>query len=374
VDEIKKFITEMRQEGLSDEIIFNNLIKAGWDESQVSQAFLPENTTVPKPPSAENKKEQLDSDSTPAPVKTPKPSTNRNFDIESVLHNIFLWVFSIALITTLQISISYILRSKSDDEYFWKTLATSLASLIITGVAYGFFYWRLLKRIKADPTTNLKSRSTTVTIVLASLTLISTLIWLVSVLIWKIDLEMIIRLIIVIIYAVVVLFNYTQLNFGKPDSKLRLNFIKRFYFISLLGITIGSLAFPTITYINRRPDIQTKEQVVKLAKSIYNFYDSRKRLPDNLSEVNQAELKNITYRNVTNSSNKSFLDYLELGKAPKFEICANFKGADSDSGSYSYDHRSYDDNVITVYSENSIQEYSIKPGRAGENCFTFEIR
>lgn len=372
MDEIKKFITEMRQEGLSDEIIFNNLIKAGWDENQVSQAFLPENATVPKPPSIKNEKEQPNS--APTLAETPKSNTNRNFDIESILHNIFLWVFSIALITTLQISISYILRSKSDNEYFWKTLATSLASLIITGAAYGLFYWRLLKRIKVDPTTNLKSRSTTVTIVLASLTLISTLIWLVSVLIWKISPEMIIRLIIVIIYAAVVLFNYAQLNFGKPDSKLRLNFIKRFYFISLLGITIGSLAFPTITYINRRPDIQTKEQVVKLAKSIYNFYDSRKRLPDDLSEVNQAELKNITYRNVTNSSSKSFLDYLEPGEAPKFEICANFKGADSDSGSYSYDYRSYDDNVITIYSENSIQEYSIKPGRAGKNCFTFEIR
>lgn len=58
MDELREFIDKMRQQGLSDELIYKNLIHKGWREELASEAFLPAGTEVPVP--AEAKKNTSD--------------------------------------------------------------------------------------------------------------------------------------------------------------------------------------------------------------------------------------------------------------------------------------------------------------------------
>lgn len=375
MDELRNFIKDMRQQQLSDELIYKNLIQKGWDERLVNEAFLPVGTVVPVPSGEMIKiskmpqkalsvatEQAADGPAVPASQADSsldsKSPSNLVSGAQSALHHIFLWVFSLAFIVNIQIIIQVIIEQDFSD-HFGKTLASSVAILLITGVVYWLFYFKFVKAFKQNNRLRLRGGWTVATIVLSGLTAIGSLIGLVISLIWSASYENIIRLAPIILYSCLIVLTYAQVNFAKSESNLRKQLIQVWYCALVCLLLATSMLTAGLAYLSKKSDLDLKKEVAVAASKVHRYYKRGRVLPKSLEEagVNNAKLK---YRML-----------MKKHKRDRYEICANFRHSDyQDSGYYgNYVPRS--DGIYV--DDGGVFAHQIKVRRSGQNCFKFEI-
>lgn len=375
MDELRKFIKDMRQQQLSDELIYKNLIQKGWDERLVSEAFLPAGTVVPEPSggiakmskilqkapsalakSAANRAATPDDQTDPS--LDPKPSFNLVSGAQSALHHIFLWVFSLAFIVNIQIIIHSIIEQDFSDN-FGKTLASSASILLITGVVYWLFYFRFIKALKQNNQLRLQGAWTVATIVFGGLTAIGFLIGLVISLIWSADYENLIRFSPIVFYSGLVVLTYAQINFAKPESKLRQRLARIWYAVLVGLILMVSMVAAGLTYLNKKADLDLKQEMASAASKLYQYYQKERVLPVDLGGAGIASGK-LSYEVLPKDFSQS-----------RFKLCANFQHADYQETSYYKNYRTLDE--IYVYND-KVPAGQIKVREAGNNCFIFNLK
>lgn len=298
MEDVKKFIAEMQEKGLNDEIIFKNLKSQGWDEDLISQAFLPEGAVIPKP-EIQAKAANIDQAKiTPKPPAKPVQTSDSDYlsGAESAMHSIFLWVFSLAFIVgvfTLVSNAMYGGYNYTHSEAVDKTTISVLTSWVITGLAYWIFYFKFAKRL--TPKLKLHSGWSTATLILGGLTLIGSLIGLIANLIWDYDLQTLIKLTSVIIFSGVVVYNYSQINFAKKNWSARARFIKQLYPV-LIGLLIaGLLIFVWQGYASLKADTNTKNKMAEISGKIVDYTEEHDRIPDSLADISE-DGSEISYR------------------------------------------------------------------------------
>lgn len=381
MDELKKFIAEMREKNLSDELIYKNLLQKGWDEKLVNEAFLPDGTDVPTPSAPLENTTKTTTE--PAEQTITKQSeleakiseSTRLSKAESVLHHVFLWIFSIAFVVNVQVIAGIINSSYDYDDTVTKTLASSVMTLLITGAIYGVFYWSFAKKFKQDSSLMFHGGWNLATIILGSLVGILALIALIAALIWETDLnEILPRLLPIIIYCVIAVLNYALINFGDVRSQFRKKYALMAYWLVLLVTIIATLLAVSYIYFDKKGDRETMEDVVETVQENYKYYKQNGKLASKLSDLDMDSAK-ISYR-VLDSGGMGALNCIGdqadckelLATDPTFEICGEFKYA-NDSGYYN----SYTDDYIMVYDE-FFNLYRIGKIEQGLNCFKFKVR
>ena len=365
MDELRDFIDKMRQQGLSDELIYKNLIHKGWREELASEAFLPAGTEIPVPTEAK-KIPATDQKGTPQaktipanqtdPSLDPKPSVNLVSGAQSALHHIFLWVFSLAFVVNIQIIINGIIEKDFTDN-FSKILASSAVVLLITGVVYWLFYFRFIKALKQNYQLRLQGAWTLTTIVFGSLTAIGFLIGMVVSLIWSANFENIVRFAPIVVYCGLVVLNYVQINFASPQSKMRRRLAQVWYGVSVGLILAIAIVASGLTYLNRKTDLDLKKEVAETASKVYRYYQKERFLPETLADVGIKHNK-FSYRKLSQPL-----------KTVGYEICADFKHVDYRDASY-YKQGNRRTQEIYMLGE-EIPVNRIKVTEVGKNCFTF---
>lgn len=368
MEELRKFINKMREQGLTDEIIYKNLLQSDWSDQVLARAFLPEDAIIPTPSEKEAAVEKTEFN----PLQTERlrneesPDTGMTSKAESVFHHIFLWVFSVAFITNVEIIISTIISGKISED-FSKVVATSIAALTVTGVAYWMFYFRFVKEFKKRSRLQFSNGWATTTVVLMSLSLGGSILGLITSLIWNGNLESFLHFIPVIIYSAVVLYNYSQINFSKKPVEKRRPVIEIWYTVIILGILSTSIIAAGLFYFDRKSDFEMRQNLTESARKISGYYWSNGRLPNKLSEV--TDVRGVEYKinGVYQENNR-------------FELCGNFKYPDNERrsrGNYHYyspgKYRSGDIIIGSRKDGENIDMAKIEVSSPGKKCFKFNI-
>ncbi|MDO4870718.1 MAG: hypothetical protein Q3996_01330 [Candidatus Saccharibacteria bacterium] len=383
MDEIKKFISEMRAKNLSDELIYKNLLQKGWDEKMVNEAFLPDDVVVPTPSSMIKKPAEQAATNTKESKKDNTAEIQGNIMIsksESVLHHVFLWIFSIAFIVNVQILVGMIKNNLYlDDKSLYKTIFSSLSALLITGLVYGLFYWQFIKKLKKDWSLRFNNGWNLASVILGSLVGIGSLIYLVSSLIWCDDSNLIVREIIprfvpIIVYSGVVVLNYSQINFSKPDSRFRKRYSALYYWLFIVITSIAMLVYAAASYSFRKSDIELREAMVKVINENYAYYKKNGKIAKDLNELNISNSA-IEYKVLKNTTddftncNKQQSNCLDRSDSPSFELCGNFKYQDN---SRTYNYKNEINREIDIYRVDA-EIYDLTPKQVGRNCFKITL-
>lgn len=368
MDEVRKFISEMRQQQLSDDLIYKNLIQKGWDEQLVNEAFLPEGVVVPVPtddqratamPASRLTSSEITepkTEATSAKLDTAKAQTKFISGAQSALHHIFLWVFSIAFVVNIQIMIEAIIDGNFDDD-FGKVLATSLSVLLITGAVYWTFYFKFVRNFKQNLALKLRAGWTVATLVIAGLGTIGSLIVLISSLIWTGQSENIIRILPMIIYGAAVVLTYAQINFAKPEAPLRRKLVQFWYVAAVVLIFMVSLVAAGLVYLDKKEDVQMKRDLAEIATKLAQDYRKTQQLPDGINQISNN--RKITYREINQTKAQA-----------EFELCGNFKYADYATSKRYYLSR----NKITVYDDEPLRSSQFDVDKTGQSCYEIIVK
>lgn len=414
MDELKKFIAQMREKKLSDELIYKNLLQKGWDEKIVNEAFLPDDASVPIPGQdkpqepvnqtipakspevvsesvANNEQAEIKSEPESAEPTFESPSSNEATDsaaaqkqvkpqiskAESVLHHVFLWIFSITYVINIQTIVSVINGDGNYDQTVLKTLATSVMALVITGVIYAVFYSKFTRKFKRNPELRFHSGWNLATIILGSIAGIATTIGLAGALIWEVPLEETLpRLLPVIIYCGLVILNYSRINFGKVESKFRKRYVLAIYWLAVMITIFAAVGTVGYLYFDKKDDQELKADIVSIAKENYRYYVLGDKVAKQLSDL-EIESSKANYR-VTNESRTEVKNDCSVivencqeitVKYPSFEVCGDFKY----STEKEYNYRKSKHKEIIVLEDEYFSSYELEPIKKGKNCFLFEI-
>lgn len=329
-EEIRRYIQAARDKELSDEQIIEQLVAAGWTESQARAALLP---SPPPPPQA--------GASGLASIPSQPAKSKGMPTLQTALLHSLLWLFTFSTSIVLGVVAATIFGGDATVE----ALASYIAVVLVTITPYAFFYLYFLKAVKKDAQVTAGKVWSTLTVVFHAIGAIGASITLVISIITNPTLSLIVAAASIAILDLIVLTTFVFATFVKPTHALR-NVVLRTS-LPMLGIFLGFFGVLAVIQLGPlKADQQTREQLVSAVRAIREYTESNDALPNSLGDTNVKEdMSGVTYAKTTET---------------QYKLCADFRTED-DQGFYDSDDG--------VYGDARVDGYVFMPGGKGERCF-----
>jgi len=283
------FVKKARAKNVSDQEIITLLEREGWDKTEVHAAVL--GLDVPSPVASSDGSKSKSAHSLSA--------------LEAALHHILLWVFSLAAAIVIGSVVNLLFGGASSSD----EIASFLAVMSVTYIAYGVFYIRYLRRLRHDPLLATGHIWPIITIVIHSLGALSALITIVTLLLNNSEhrsMYLTTAAVIGVLDACVVA-AYAAANFMEKQ-KVRMVILRAFPVV----ITVLLGVFSIVALLHLAPmkvDDQTQTKLMRAVEEVHNFTNDRGSLPDRLSQTAYKQ-GDVTYH---------------VNTPDTYTVCANFK-------------------------------------------------
>lgn len=293
--------------------------------------------------------------------QTEPSNLKRASGVESALHSLCLWLFSLALAAG-----AFKLIDLTSFSSYWydhedqnhKTALFVIAAWLTTGVAYGVFYFKFAKRL--TPKFKLHLAWPIATLTLGGLTLLGSLIMVAITLIYNVDRTITLQFLPAVILSILIIYNYFLINFAKPNSRIRPKFVQQIYPIMLVLLMGTILVFAGQNYIGLKADANTKNKVSEIANKIANYKKTTGKLPNSLADIHESSTE-VTYEIL-----KYPFERRSILSDKSFELCANFRQKSRHDGYW-------DGRKAGIMYSGSIGPDSIENEEVGKYCFSLSI-
>jgi hypothetical protein len=323
--ELKIFVDQAREKGLSDDQIRSALAAQGWDKSVAEAALL--GLDVPKA-----------SDKTPSTTpQTHRPSLS---PMMAALHHVLLWFF----VGSSAITIAGVVASLSGLHVTTQTLASMIAVTLITFVPYAAFFLIYLFRLRKTPELIPGKVWSIITICLHSVAAMIAAITLVVSLITQGEYSLQLSAGLIVVLNLIVILTYGFAAFGK--GKVR-KVIVWAHIPVLLGL-FGTLFIMSVMQFGPAShDEQLRKDLAATVNAVYENTLTNKRLPENGDGI--VKSSEITYEKKTDTT---------------YTLCGTFQTANRN---YTYNsYRSY-----APIGDSYAYESQFEASTSGKQCFDF---
>ena len=343
---INDFVTQARDNGISDDVTRQALEAQGWDKNNIEFAMA--GIAVPAPAVTANTAPQPQ-----APIKSGPPSIS---PLMSALQHVLLWFFMIAASVSIFTITSSLLGNMSSDI---KWALTAIAIVGLTFIPYAILFTLYLRKLKAQPDMVPGKVWSTITICFFSIGALGAAITLLIAAINNTNNSgngTILGACIMLLLSVVILLTYIFAAFGLKLLKAR----KTVLMVSLPVIIAILGGLFTVYFINYGPAKADETTRTNLSATVENIREKTMKL--NRLPTAQEATSLIAASGITYKKNSSTL----------YELCANFLTDSNDTSYYSSYLNSYPNSEQKHPANDSYISTSGFISKRGNQCFSLE--
>jgi hypothetical protein len=328
--DIKTFVQDARNKGLTDDQIRSALLAQKWDIAIIDLALI--GLEVPA----------ADDSSSPTPVAPTKAQQPSLGHLMAALQHVLLWFFTGAS----SIAIAGVVTSLLGSYVSSETLASMIAVTLITFTPYAIFFLLFLGKARRTPGLIPGKVWSIITICLHSVGAMAAAITLVITVIVSGQLNVLVSAALILTLYLIIVITYGVAAFG-PIRFRRLRQIVTIAHLPLLAVLFGSLFIMSLLQLGpAKHDEEVRKELTQIAQNVYTYAESHNSLPENNSDV--VKSSQVTY------ARKSTTTY---------ELCATFK---INNRAYANTYESSSKTIRDDY----VYESQFYAPRTGQYCFT----